>query len=114
MEVMVAMTITGLALGALLSVIGGNKRLSWRSEQALLEAAQVRSRINFAQINDGRGEAPMNLPRRELILRDGVQILEPERKTQASNYTLRGFEVLDESGETAATGIYWLELQRPE
>ena len=40
LEVMVALTITGLALGGLFGVIAGSKRLAWRAEQALVHASQ--------------------------------------------------------------------------
>ena len=48
LEVLVALTIAGMALGGLFAVIGGNKRLAWRSEDALVRAREVRSLLNAA------------------------------------------------------------------
>lgn len=114
LEVLVAMTITGFALGALLSVIGGNKRLAWRSEDALVEASRVRVEINLAQLQDTPGEVPREEPPRDLRT-DSDQLLEtPERKTQPITSALRGYEVRDNSGEVLSRGVYWLQLTRPE
>lgn len=114
LEVLVALTITGLALGALLGVIGGNKRLAWRSEAALLQTAQIRSRINLAQLNDGQGEVLVDFAESQLLLRDGLLLETPERKTQGSIHALRAFAVVAADGETRATGTYWVELALPE
>jgi prepilin-type N-terminal cleavage/methylation domain-containing protein len=114
LEVLVAMTITGFALGALLSVVGGNKRLAWRSEDALVEASRVRVEINLAQLQDTPGEVPREEPPRDLRT-DSDQLLEiPERKTQAMSFALRGYDVRDASGEVLSHGVYWLQLTRPE
>ncbi|MEK9648766.1 MAG: type II secretion system protein, partial [Gammaproteobacteria bacterium] len=51
LEVMVALTITGMALGSLFGIIAGNKRLAWRSEESLVKTMQARSLINFSQLN---------------------------------------------------------------
>jgi prepilin-type N-terminal cleavage/methylation domain-containing protein len=114
LEVLVAMTITGFALGALLSVIGGNKRLAWRSEDALVEASRVRVEINLAQLQDTPGEVPREEPPRDLRTDSDQQLETPERKTQAMSYALRGYDVRDASGEVLSHGVYWLQLTRPE
>lgn len=114
LEVLVALTIAGMALGALLSVIGGNKRLAWRSEDALLKAAQLRSHINLAQLDDGHGAVPLDLDQSQYLLRDEIRIEDPERKTQPSNFALRSFELVDADGEIVANGTYWVELALPE
>jgi|Laugrespbdmm15sn_2_1035079.scaffolds.fasta_scaffold94426_2 prepilin-type N-terminal cleavage/methylation domain-containing protein len=114
LEVLVALTITGLALGALLGVIAGNKRLAWRSEATLLQTAQIRSRINLAQLNDGQGEVLVDFAESRLLLRDALELETPERKTQGSIHALRGFDVVDADGETRASGTYWVELALPE
>lgn len=114
LEVLVAMTITGFALGALLSVIGGNKRLAWRSEDALVEAGRVRVEINLAQLQDTPGEVPREAAPRDLRTDSDLLLEAPERKTQAMSFALRGYEVRDGSGEVLSHSVYWLQLQRPE
>ena len=114
LEVLVALTITGFALGALLGVIGGNKRLAWRSEDALVEAGRVRVEINLAQLQDTPGEVPREEPPRELRVDSELLLETPERKTQAITATLRGYEVRTASGEVLSRGVYWSQLTRPE
>src|SRR5688500_19407599 len=89
LEVLVAMTITGLALGGLFGVVAGNKRLAWRSEQALLESMQVRSLINFTQLNNERGELIVDFENTELQLEDGIELEVPERKSMGTTQALR-------------------------
>jgi len=114
LEVMVALTITGMALGSLFGIIAGNKRLAWRSEESLVKTMQARNLINFSQLNDERGEASLDFESRDLIINFGYELEIPERKTQASLLALREYEVFDEIGELITTGTYWVELELAE
>lgn len=114
LEVIVALTITGMALGGLFGVIAGNKRLAWRSETSLVETMQARSMINFAQLNDERGDVFINFENDELVIIPGVELEPPERKTQATRLALRQYEVIDEDGELITLGTYWVELDLAE
>lgn len=114
LEVLVALTITGFALGALLGVIGGNKRLAWRSEDALLEVSRARVQINLAQLADTPGELPpLDLPDR-LLLEQALELEEPERRTQPGTTVLRRYEVRAANGELLSDGVQWLRLALPE
>ena len=114
LEVMVALTITGLALGGLFGVVAGNKRLAWRSEQALLESMQVRSLINFTQLNNERGEIIIDFENTELQLTDDLELEAPERKTMGTTQALRNYEIRDANDEIVASGSYWVILDLPE
>ena len=114
LEVMVALTITGLALGGLFGVIGGSKRLAWRSEQALIHSTQIRSLINFSQLNDERGEVIIDFTNPDLRLFDSELLGMPERQTEATVHQLRGYYIVDENDEVVADGTYWVELDLPE
>lgn len=114
LEVLVALTITGLALGGLFGVIAGNKRLAWRAEAELLKSTQIRSLINFSQLNDERGEITVDFENADLRLFTDLELEPPERRTAGSQQALRSFEVLDATGEPVATGTYWVELALPE
>jgi prepilin-type N-terminal cleavage/methylation domain-containing protein len=113
LEVMVALTITGLALGALLSVVAGNKRLAFSAQQALVHSIAVRSLINAAQLHDERGDVVLDLGNRDLRLLDNAELKAPERKTQGTTQALRGYSV-EENGEVLVSGTYWVELDLPE
>jgi prepilin-type N-terminal cleavage/methylation domain-containing protein len=114
LEVLVALTITGFALGALLGVIGGNKRLAWRSEAVLLEATRARVEINLAQLTHTTGAVPRELPAQDLNLENVLELEAPERKTQGSMAALRRFEVRDADDEVLSAGVHWMQLTRPE
>jgi len=114
LEVLVALTITGMALGSLFGIIAGNKRLAWRSEESLVKTMQARSLINFSQLNDERGEVSVDFENRDLVINSGFELEVPERKTQASRLTLREYEVFDDVGELITSGTYWVELDLPE
>ncbi|HEY0962316.1 MAG TPA: type II secretion system protein [Pseudomonadales bacterium] len=115
LEVLVALTIAGMALGGLFSVIGGNKRLAWRSEEALVRTMDMRSLINQAQLDDTRGEL---LPARvvpDLRTESDIELPEPEdRAVAGSVHKLRGYELRDANGDVVASGSYWVELDTPE
>ena len=110
LEVMVALTITGLALGGLFGVIAGNKRLAWRSEQALLESTTVRSVINFAQLNDMRGDLPLPVDGQGLRIIEDLAVEMPGRRTRGSTQSLRRYEIVNAGGDVVASGTYWVEL----
>ena len=114
LEVMVALTITGIALGSLFGIIAGNKRLAWHSEESLVKTMQARSLINFSQLKDERGDASVDFQNLDLIINSGYELEIPERKTQASRLALREYEMFDEVGELITTGTYWVELELAE
>ena len=114
LEVIVAMAITGFILGGLFSLLGGSKQLSWRSEDSLQRAAKIRAITNFALLQNEYRDV-------ELILEDenydilGLEVLEvPERKTQASVFTLQAFEIANEERDEFITGNRWIQLNLPQ
>ena len=114
LEVIVAMAITGFVLGGLFSLLGGSKQLSWRSEDSLQRAAKIRAITNFALLQNEYRDV-------ELILEDenydilGLEVLEvPERKTQASVFTLQAFEIANEERDEFITGNRWIQLNLPQ
>ncbi len=114
LEVIVAMAITGFILGGLFSLLGGSKQLSWRSEDSLQRAAKIRAITNFALLQNEYRNV-------ELILEDGsydilgLEVLEvPERKTQASVFTLQAFEITNEERDEFITGNRWIQLNLPQ
>ena len=114
LEVIVAMAITGFILGGLFSLMGGSKQLSWRSEDSLQRAAKIRAITNFALLQNEYRNV-------ELILEDGsydilgLEVLEvPERKTQASVFTLQAFEITNEERDEFITGNRLIQLNLPQ
>jgi len=114
LEVLVALTIAGMALGALVSVIAGNKQLAWRTEAALVETARLRGHINLAQLNNGRTEVRVDFVENRYVLHDEMPVTVPERKTQGSIHALRAYEIRNSDSEVLVQGTYWVELPLPE
>ena len=115
LEVLVALTIAGMALGGLFAVIGGNKRLAWRSEATLVRTMDLRSLINQAQLDDTRGELPPARVVPGLRITSDIEIPEPEdRELQGTTQKLRAYELRNDNGEVLARGSYWVELDLPE
>lgn len=113
LEVIVALTITGFILGSLFSLVGGSKQLSWRSQESLIRAARARAATNFALLQNDYSDV-------ELILEDdshqiiSADILEePERKTQASVYTLQAYDIVNEDRDESITGNRWIQMELP-
>ena len=113
LEVIVGMAIAGVILGNLFTLVGSSKQLSWRSEDSLIRATTIRASTNFALLQNEFRDV-------ELILEDqsyeiqGLDILEvPERKTEASVFTLQAFEIFNQDRDEFLTGNRWIELDLP-
>tara|TARA_R110002073_G_scaffold305095_1_gene473920 strand:- start:41 stop:424 length:384 start_codon:yes stop_codon:yes gene_type:complete len=114
LEVIVALTITGFVLGGLFSLVGGSKKLSWRSEESLVQATRLRAAINFALLENEFVEV-------EQILRDdsyqirALDLLDdPERRTQASAYGFQFYEVVNRERDEVIPGSRWIRFDLPQ
>jgi prepilin-type N-terminal cleavage/methylation domain-containing protein len=113
LEVIVALAITGFLLGGLFTLLAGSKQLSWRSEAALVRAINSRAAVNFALLENELNEVEPILENDRYRVRVGELLEDPERRTQASIYTLQTFEVVDEDREDQLIGTRWLQLEVP-
>jgi prepilin-type N-terminal cleavage/methylation domain-containing protein len=114
LEVIVALAITGFVLGGLFSLVGGSKQLSWRSEESLIRATQVRAATNFALLeNEYRNIEPILLGDAYDIVPDEL-LEEPERKTQPSVFTLQAFEIINDDRDEIISGSRWIQLDLPQ
>jgi prepilin-type N-terminal cleavage/methylation domain-containing protein len=110
LEVIVALAITGFVLGGLFSLVAGSKQLTWRSEDNLLRATQIRAASNFALLENDYDEV-------EEILRNGnyriraMDLLDvPERKTQATTNAIQEFQIVFDEREESFIGYRWVDL----
>lgn len=114
LEVIVAMALTGFVLGSLFSLVGGSKQLSWRSEASLLQAMKLRAATNFALLQNQYSEVEPILEDDRFEILPMTLLDEPERKTQASQYDLERFEVVDRATSEFITGVRWIRLELPQ
>ena len=113
LEVIVALTITGFILGGLFTLVAGSKQLSWRSEESLIRAVNARAQINFALLENEYSEVELILENERYQVRSRDILEDPERKTQATVYTLQAYEVVDDNREEIISGARWLQLELP-
>jgi prepilin-type N-terminal cleavage/methylation domain-containing protein len=113
LEVIVALAITGFLLGGLFTLLAGSKQLSWRSEAALVRAINSRAAVNSALLENELNEVEPILENDRYRVRVGELLEDPERRTQASIYTLQTFEIVDEDREDQLIGTRWLQLEVP-
>lgn len=115
LEVMIALTITGLVLGGLLSLSAGSKRLAVSAQDTLHEAVQRRAAIQFAQLETSEGDlAPLDRPGRMrfTVQPDGL-LPDPIRRTMPSTWLLQRYELDDAGSDDTLTGTRWIESDVP-
>lgn len=113
LEVIVALAITGFVLGSLFSLVGGSKQLTWRSQDSLLRATELRAVTNFALLQDEfRNVDPiLEIDRYSII--SGEELEAPERKTQPTVYALQSYEIFNQETEQSVEGTRWIRLDLP-
>lgn len=115
LEVMVALTITGMVLGSLFALAGGSKQLAFRSAQSLDIAIEARAAINFALLQDEYREVEQIIEGEERFSIRANEYLEPvPRKTGPSNFKLQSYEVIDEDTDESISGTRWVKLELAE
>lgn len=115
LEVMIALTITGLVLGGLLSLSAGSKRLAVTAQETLHEAVQRRAALQYAQLEpipDRLEPLPGGEPRR-FESRAGDWLPDPIRRTTPTQWLLQAYRLENtESGETLS-GSRWVRSDVP-
>lgn len=115
LEVVVALTITGMVLGSLFALAGGSKQLAFRSGESLHTAMQARAAINFALLQDEYREVEEILEGAERFEIRAEDYLEfPPRKTEATIFKLQTYSVTDEETDEAILGTRWVRLELAE
>ena len=114
LEVIVALTITGVVLGGLFSLVGGSKQLSWRSEQSLVQATRVRAAINFALLENEYSDIEEILQDASYRIRALDLLEDPERKTQGSVHAFQAYEIINRERNEVIAGSRWIQLDLPQ
>ena len=114
LEVIVALAITGFVLGGLFSLVGGSKQLTWRSQESLTRATQIRAAINFALLQNEFAEVEEILERNAYRVRPGEALEAPERKTQPTMHQLHAYEIVNSNRDEVIDGVRWIQLDLPQ
>ncbi len=113
LEVMIALTITGMALGGLFSAVGGSKQLSWKSQQAITKSVAARGPTNFFQLHDGQSKLENILENYNFSLQIDENLPEPERKTKPMSYALQPYTLINELTGESIESVRWVKLDLP-
>jgi prepilin-type N-terminal cleavage/methylation domain-containing protein len=115
LEVLVALTITGMVLGSLFSLAAGSKQLAFRSGDSLDVAIEARARVQFALLQDEYGDVEEILEGEERFDIRANDYLEPvTRKTEPMYFKLQHYEIVDEETDERISGTRWVRLELPE
>ncbi len=115
LEVIVALTITGMVLGSLFALAGGSKQLAFRSGESLHTAIKARAAVNFALLQDEYSDVEEIMEGDERFdIRADDYLDFPPRKTQPTTFKLQSYSVIDEETDEAITGTRWVRLELAE
>ena len=114
LEVIVALAIAGFILGALFSLLGGSKQLSWSSEESLVRSTHVRAVTNFALLQNEFRDVEEILEIDNYDIRSIGVLADPLRKTEPMLNALQGFEVVNEDRDEEIIGSRWIQLNLPQ
>ena len=114
LEVIVALAITGFVLGGLFSLVGGSKQLTWRSQESLTRATQIRAATNFALLQNEFAEVEEILEQDAYRVRPGEALEVPERKTQPTVHQLQAYEIVNSDRDEVIGGVRWIQLDLPQ
>lgn len=115
LEVLVALTITGMLLGSLFALAGGSKQLAFRAGESLDVAIAARAAVQFALLQDEYGEVEEILEgEKRFEIRAGDYLEPVERKTEPMYFKLQHYEIVDEESDERIVGTRWIRLALPE
>ena len=113
LEVLVALTITSLVLGALLTLSAGSKRLALTAERSLHDSMALRAAVLAAQLDDGYRELEPALSQARFVLREGNLLPEPAQRTAASFWLPVQVSLQDDARDVTYEGSRWLRFDVP-
>ncbi len=97
LEVIIAMAIVGMALGTILGLLAGSKRLAFKATDDIERTLFLRSAINAAQVLE-ESEYP-ELPsqyKKNLAINTGEPLEKPEQQTRSIQLALEPYTLRDE------------------
>lgn len=113
LEVLVALTITGLVLGGLFTLAAGSKRLAFTAQENLLQAVQTRAHIHYALLDNEYRELEPVLAGDEYRIR-GLDLLDdPPRRTAPTRQLLQSYELIDRETNETIEGVRWVRFDLP-
>ena len=94
--------------------MGSSKQLTWRSQESLTRATQIRAATNFALLQNEFAELEDILEQDTYRVRPGEALEEPERKTQPTVHQLQAYEIINSDRDEVIDGVRWIQLDLPQ
>ena len=92
----------------------GSKQLTWRSQESLARATQIRAATNFALLQNEFAELEDILEQDTYRVRPGSALEAPERKTQPTVHQLQAYEIINSDRDEVIDGVRWIQLDLPQ
>ena len=114
LEVIISLTIVGMALGSIFSLLASSKRLAFSAINSMDNTMFLRSSISLAQVEQAPKypEFPKNLSEKaEISIDDALE--KTKRQTQKILYQLEPYH-LDQNGKplTGIASVRWKKLKK--
>lgn len=114
LEVMIALTITGMVLGSLFALAAGSKQLAVRTQTSLHDTIQTRAHINFALLdNEFRSLEPALDTSRFRLQAIGL-LPDVPRRTSALNDLMQAWQLTDQDTGEIIEGVRWIRVELPQ
>jgi prepilin-type N-terminal cleavage/methylation domain-containing protein len=110
LEVIIALTITGLALGTIFSLSAATKRLAFRAQDSVEQSIYLRAALNAAQAQR-QSEYPDFPAHLNYVINSGDILEKPVRQTAPITYALEAYHISDEDGRELFQSWRWLRLE---
>jgi type II secretory pathway component PulJ len=101
-------------LEVIVSLVGGSKQLTWRSQESLTRATQIRAATNFALLQNEFADVEEILEQDAYRVRPGEALEAPERKTQPTVHQLQAYEIVNSDRDEVIDGVRWIQLDLPQ
>jgi prepilin-type N-terminal cleavage/methylation domain-containing protein len=92
LEVIIALTITSLALGTIFGLSAATKRLAFRAQDSITHSLYLRAAINAAQVQR-EGDYPQFPPTLSYRIEQGDVLEKPTRQTALIHYALETYQI---------------------
>lgn len=116
LEVLLALAITALALGSIMSLSAGSKRLAFKAEENLNEIIYLRAALNrgILQRKSDYPQYPIEYAEK-ITIESGKLIEKVPRQTKPILYALETFQINEKQPngkpETLLDGLRWKKLE---
>lgn len=113
LEVLVALIITSLVLGGLLTLSAGSKRLALTAERSLHDSMALRAAVLAAQLDEGYRELEAPLQSSRFVVREGNLLPEPPQRTAPAFWLPVQVSLQDSERDVTHEGSRWLRFDVP-